>query len=71
MWQSAVRTRTPSYAYHLLKRNAPVRAGELALTAAAGLAAMELTQQLSQVVDRRGFADPVQCGVPVHRRAVH
>jgi SAM-dependent methyltransferase len=35
MWQSAVRTRTPSYAYHLLKRNVPVRPGELALTAAA------------------------------------
>jgi len=35
MWQSLVRTRTPSYAYHLLKRSAPVHPGELALTAAA------------------------------------
>ena len=35
MWQSLVRTRTPSYAYHLLKRSAPVRPAEVAATVAA------------------------------------
>jgi SAM-dependent methyltransferase len=35
MWQSVVPTRTPSYAYHLLKRNVRAEPGELALTAAA------------------------------------
>ena len=35
MWQSLVPTREPSYAYHLLKRNAPARPAPLAITAAA------------------------------------
>jgi SAM-dependent methyltransferase len=35
MWQSLVPTREPSYAYHLLKRNVPVRAVPLATTVAA------------------------------------
>jgi 2-polyprenyl-3-methyl-5-hydroxy-6-metoxy-1,4-benzoquinol methylase len=35
MWQSLVPTRTPSYAYHLLKRNARPDARDLAITAAA------------------------------------
>ena len=35
MWQSVVPTRTPSYAYHLLKRNARPEPRDLAITAAA------------------------------------
>jgi len=53
MWQSVVRTRTPSYAYHLLKRNAPVRPGELALTAAA-LPLVPVAAAAELVAGRRG-----------------
>jgi SAM-dependent methyltransferase len=35
LWQSLVPTRTPSYAYHLLKRNTPADPRDLAISAAA------------------------------------
>lgn len=57
MWQSLVNraTRTPSYLYHLLKRNAPVRAGDLAVSVA-GLALMPVAAalELAAGAARRG-----------------
>jgi hypothetical protein len=58
MWQSLVSrgTRNPSYLYNLLKRNAPLRAGDLAITVIAlPLAPLAvLAELLAGVVGRGG-----------------
>lgn len=57
MWQSIVNrfTRTPSYLYNLLKRNADWRAGDLAVTAAAlPLAPLAALLELAAGASRRG-----------------
>ena len=57
MWQSLVSrlTRRPSYLYHLLKRSAPVAAGDLCLTvAAAPLFPLAAALELAAGLARRG-----------------
>jgi hypothetical protein len=73
MWQSAANrlTRTPSYLYHLLKRNAPARSTDLALTLAAlPLAPVAALGELAAGVARRGGTIAVSAtGVPGAPRA--
>ena len=55
LWQSVVPTRTPSYAYHLLKRNVPVEPRDVAITAAAApLAPVAAAAELAAGLARRG-----------------
>ena len=57
MWQSLVNrvTRNPSYLYNLLKRNAPLRSPDLALTAlAVPLAPLAGVAELIAGIARRG-----------------
>jgi hypothetical protein len=57
MWQSAVNrvTRNPSYLYNLLKRNAPARSPDLAVTLlAVPLAPIAALAELAAGLARRG-----------------
>lgn len=55
LWQSLVPTRTPSFLYHLLKRNTAPAGGDVAITAAAApLAPVAAAAELAAGAARRG-----------------